>query len=136
MPSLTKDLDSPPGQPDPSNKTGTSEEAWIVGSNPEQAIRMRSLSVYLTNGGALKDVRLVEGEDERWTMWVRLINRPGEYRLNLFKSDQPKTYRDVDLAIATVRDDFGYYGSITLATEQRPKVREAQAGPIADSDEE
>lgn len=71
-----------------------------------------------------------------WTMWVRLINRPGEYRLNLFKSDQPKTYRDVDLAIATVRDDFGYYGSITLATEQRPKVGKAQAGPIADSDEE
>ncbi|HQR91426.1 MAG TPA: hypothetical protein PLH31_19565, partial [Caulobacter sp.] len=81
---MTKDLESPPGQLDPSDKSGTSEEAWIVGSNPEQAIRMRSLSVYLSNGGALKDVRLVEGEDERWTMWVRLINRPGEYRLNLF----------------------------------------------------
>ena len=136
MPALTKDLDPPPGQPDPSDKTGPGEEAWIVGSNPEQAIRMRSLSVYLSNGGALKDVRLVEGDDERWTMWVRLINRPGEYRLNLFKSDQPKTYRDVDLAIATVRDDFGYYGSITLATEQQPKVGKAQSGPIADSDED
>ncbi|WP_340647639.1 hypothetical protein [Phenylobacterium sp.] len=97
---------------------------------------MRSLSVYLSNGGALTDVRLVEGEDERWTMFVRLINRPGEYRLNLFKSDQPKTYRDVDLAIATIRDDFGYYGSITLATEQRPKIGKAQASPIADSDED
>ena len=32
--------------------------------------------------------------------------------------------------------DFGYYGSITLATEQRPKLGKAQAGPIADSDEE
>ncbi|OYW28781.1 MAG: hypothetical protein B7Z44_07125 [Caulobacter sp. 12-67-6] len=63
MLSLTKDLESPPGQLDPSDKSGTSEEAWIVGSNPEQAIRMRSLSVYLSNGGALKDVRLVEGED-------------------------------------------------------------------------
>ena len=136
MPSLTQDLEPPPGQPDPGERTGTSEEAWIVGSNPEQAIRMRSLSVYLSNGGALKDARLVEGEDERWIMWVRLINRPGEYRLNLFKSDQPKTYRDVDLAIATVRDDFGYYGSITLATEQRPKVGKAQAGPTADSDED
>ena len=136
MPSLTKDLESPPDQPHPSAETETSEEAWIVGSNPEQAIRIRSLSVYLSNGGALTDVRLVEGEDERWTMFVRLINRPGEYRLNLFKSDQPKTYRDVDLAIATVRDDFGYYGSITLATEQRPKTGKAQAGPIADSDED
>ena len=102
----------------------------------ESLVREIFSSRYLTNGGALKDVRLVEGEDERWTMWVRLINRPGEYRLNLFKSDQPKTYRDVDLAIATIRDDFGYYGSITLATEQRPKVGKAQAGPIADSDED
>ena len=40
---------------------------------------------------------------------------PGEYRLNLFKSDQSKTYRVVDLAIAMVRNDFGYYGSITQA---------------------
>lgn len=130
MRTLTKDLDPPLGQSD------SSEEAWVVGSNPEQAIRMRSLSVYLSNGGALKDVRLVEGDDERWTMWVRLINRPGEYRLNLFKSDQAKTYRDVDLAIDTVRDDFGYYGSITLATEQRPKIGKAQAGPNTNSDEE
>jgi hypothetical protein len=125
---LTKDLDAPGGD--------RAEEAWIVGSNPEQAIRIRSLSVYLTNGGALKDVRLVEGEDDRWTMWVRLANRPGEFRLNLFKSDQPKTYRDVDLAIATVRDDFGYYGSITLATDKTPATGKAPAGPIADRDDE
>lgn len=127
---MSKSLDAPLGDDD------RSEEAWIVASNPEHAIRIRSLSVYLTNGGALKDVRLVEGEDDRWTMWVRLIDRSGEYRLNLFKSDQPKTYRDVDLAIATIRDDFGYYGSITLATEQRPKVGKVQAGPLPDSDED
>jgi hypothetical protein len=125
---LTKDLDGPSGD--------RAEEAWIVGSNPEQAIRIRSLSVYLSDGGALKDVRLVEGEDDRWTMWVRLANRPGEFRLNLFKSDQPKTYRDVDLAIATVRDDFGYYGSITLATERGPATGKTPAGPIADRDNE
>ena len=61
---------------------------------------------------------------------------PGEYRLNLFKSDQSKTYRVVDLAIAMVRNDFGYYGSITLAPEQRPKAAKAQAGPIANSGED
>jgi hypothetical protein len=126
---LTKDRDGPPGEHD------GSEEAWIVGANPEHAIRIRSLSVYLSNGGALKDVRLVEGEDDRWTLWVRLANRPGEFRLNLFKSDQPKTYRDVDLAIATVRDDFGYYGSITLATEKTPATGKTSVGPIVDSDE-
>ena len=124
---MTKDLDAPGDR---------AEEAWIVGSNPEQAIRIRSLSVYLSNGGALKDVRLVEGENERWTMWVRLANRPGEFRLNLFKSDQPKTYRDVDLAIATVRDDFGYYGSITLATEKGPATGKTSTGLLADPDED
>jgi hypothetical protein len=127
---LANDRDGPPAEHD------RSEEAWIVGSNPEHAIRIRSLSVYLSNGGALKDVRLVEGEDDRWTLWVRLANRPGEYRLNLFKSDQPKTYRDVDLAIATVRDDFGYYGSITLATEKGPAAGTTSTGPLADRDED
>lgn len=31
--------------------------------------------------------------------------------------DQAKTYRDVDLAVAFVQDDFGYFGPITLVTE-------------------
>ena len=35
----------------------------------------------------------------------------------MFKSDKPKTYRDVDLALACVREDFGYYGPVTLITE-------------------
>ena len=107
-----------------------------MGSHADAAIRVRNLNLYLRRGGSLKEVRLIEADDGGWTMWVRLASRPGEYRVNQFKSDQPKTYRDVDLAIATVRDDFGYYGSITLATEQQPKVGKAQAGPIADSDEE
>jgi len=53
-------------------------------------------------------------------MWVRLARRPGEYRLNLFKSDQPKTYRDLKLAVACCRRDFGYYGPITLSTDKLP----------------
>ena len=93
------------------------DEAWISASNPEHAIRVRSLTAYLQGGGALKDVRLVQGEDRRWTIYVRLAHRPGEHRVNMFKSDQPKTYRDVDLALGTIRDDFGYYGPVTLVTE-------------------
>lgn len=90
---------------------------WIAAHNPEHAIRVRSLTAYLQNGGGLKDVRLVQGEDRRWTIFVRLSSRAGEHRVNMFKSDKPKTYRDVDLALACVRDDFGYYGPVTLITE-------------------
>ena len=101
-------------------ETDRADEAWIAAGNPEHAIRVRSLTSYLQNGGSLKDVRLVQGEDRRWTIYVRLTGRPGEHRVNMFKSDQPKTYRDVDLALACVRDDFGYFGSITLVTELTP----------------
>ena len=95
-------------------ETDRADEAWIAAGNPEHAIRVRSLTAYLQNGGALKDVRLVQGEDRLWTIYVRLVGRPGEHRVNMFKSDQAKTYRDVDLAVAFVQDDFGYFGPITL----------------------
>ena len=111
---LPKKDDNRPASPD------RHDEVWIAAGNPEHAIRVRSLTSYLQNGGSLKDVRLVQGEDRRWTIYVRLTGRPGEHRVNMFKSDQPKTYRDVDLALACVRDDFGYFGSITLVTELTP----------------
>lgn len=109
-----------------------SEEAWIVSSNPELKIRVRSLTLYLHHGGSLKDIRLVEGEDGSWTMWVRLASRPGEYRVNQFKSDQPKTYRDVGLAVACCREDFGYFGAITLSTDKPPGGPTGQAAIAAD----
>ena len=97
---------------------GSSDEAWIVAANPDVAMRVRNLNTYLQRGGALKEVRLVEGADGGWTMWVRLTSRAGEYRLNIYKSDAPKIYRDVGLAIAACREDFGYFGPITLSTER------------------
>ena len=107
------------------------DEVWIAASNPEHAIRVRSLTAYLQGGGALKDVRLLQGEDRRWTIYVRMAHRPGEHRVNMFKSDQPKTYRDVDLALATIRDDFGYYGPVTLITELTAPPRAAGADKTA-----
>jgi hypothetical protein len=112
------------------------EEAWIMGANPDAAIRVRNLTLYLNRGGSIKDVRLVEGESGGWTMWVRLASRPGEYRLNIYKSDAPKIYRDVSLAIACVRDDFGYYGPITLSTEKQPQGIIGQAAKAAETDGE
>jgi len=111
-----------------------SEDAWVQSSTGDAAIRIRNLSVYLRNGGALKEVRLLEGEDRRYTMWVRLANRSGEFRVNLFRSDQPKTYKDLDLAMATIRDDFGFFGAVAVATDRPVVAGRAQAGTLGDDE--
>ncbi len=108
------------------------DEAWIMGSHPDSAIRVRNLTLYLRRGGTLKEVRLIEGEDGGWTMWVRLASRAGEYRLNIYKSDAPKVYRDVALAVASCRQDFGYFGPITLSTDKLPTGDVGQASKDAD----
>ena len=72
---------------------GRSEEAWVIGANPELAIRARNVSMYLERGGSLKEVRLTESEHGDWSVWLRLAGRAGEYRLAKFKSDAPKLYR-------------------------------------------
>jgi hypothetical protein len=99
---------------------GRSEEAWVIGANPELAIRARNVSMFLERGGALKEVRLTENDSKEWSVWLRLVGRPGEYRLSKFKSDEPKIYRDVGLAVAACRDDFGYFGPIILSTDRQP----------------
>lgn len=99
------------------------DEAWIQSSTPDRAIRVRSLSQILDRGTKLTEARLLEGEDGLWSMFVRLSDRPGEFRLNLYKSADPKTYKDVALAIATLREDFGYFGPITLSTDKSAPPR-------------
>ena len=104
-----------------------------MGSHADAAIRVRNLNLYLRRGGSLKEVRLIEAEDGGWTMWVRLASRPGEYRLNIYKSDAPKVYRDVSLAIACCREDFGYFGPITLSTDKQPDGAVGRAATAADA---
>ncbi len=96
------------------------DQVWVQLEGSDRAIRLRNLSLYQSNGGTLTDVRLVEDGDQVWTMWIRLSTRPGEYRLNQFRTDLPKTYKDVSFAIATIRDDLGYRGAITLVTDRPP----------------
>ena len=103
------------------------DEAWIQSSSPDQAIRVRSLSQILDRGTKLTEARLLEGEDGLWSMFVRLSDRAGEFRLNLYKSADPKTYKDVALAVATLRDDFGYFGPIVLSTDKSASPREMTA---------
>jgi hypothetical protein len=105
---------------------GRSEEAWVIGANPELAIRARNVSMYLERGGSLKEVRLTESEHGDWSVWLRLAGRTGEYRLAKFKSDAPKLYRDVSLAVAACRDDFGYFGPIILSTDRHPSAGSSQ----------
>ena len=94
------------------------DEAWVQAVTPDQAVRVRSLGHILQRGAHLTEARLIEAEDGTWSMLVRLSDRPGEFRLNLYKSAAPKTYKDVALAFATLRDDFGYYGPIILSTDK------------------
>lgn len=123
--SLAEVVDDVGLQPEPT------EELWVQSStDPDKQIRIRSLSVYLAQGGRITDARLVEGEDDRWTIFLRMAGRRGEYRLNVYRSDQPKTYRDVRLAIETIRAEFGWTGSIMLSTEKPP----SQAHPVAEAD--
>jgi hypothetical protein len=113
--------------PDVKDRAGVVEadrqdEAWIQGSNAEQAIRVRNLTMLRGRGVTLTEVRLLEGLDDTWTIWVRLSDRTVEFRVNLAKSDEPRTYRDVALALAAVRDEFGFYGTISCSTERRPQA--------------
>jgi hypothetical protein len=107
------------------NENDSTDEAWIQSSVPDQAIRVRNLGPLLARGVTFAEARLLEGEDGLWSIFVRLSDRPGEFRLNQYKSATPKTYKDVGFAIVTLREDFGYYGPITLSTDMRPGPRMA-----------
>jgi hypothetical protein len=103
------------------------QEAWIRLGNGELALRLRNLQDILKRGATVTDARLVEDADENWSIWLRLSDRQGEFRVNQVRVDQPKTYRDVGLAIETVWNDFDYMGTITLSSERRrvPRPRGA-----------
>ena len=95
-------------------ETDAREEAWVIATNPDFPIRARNVNWFLERGGSIKEVRLTESETGEWSVWLRLAGRSGEHRLAMFKSDEPRVYRDVARAIAMCRDDFGYFGPITL----------------------
>ena len=98
-----------------------SAETWIRAPGGETSIRLRSLSHYLDKGGSIVDARLLEDDEGAYSVWVRLGDRPGEFRVNQFQNDRPKTYKDLNLAVATLRNEFGYAGNISLQTDKRPQ---------------
>ena len=107
-------------------ETDAREEAWVIATNPDFPIRARNVNWFLERGGSIKEVRLTESEAGEWSVWLRLAGRSGEHRLAMFKSDEPRVYRDVARAIAMCRDDFGYFGPITLSTDRQPSGQGGQ----------
>jgi hypothetical protein len=60
-------------------------------------------------------------------------SRSGEYRLNIYKFTASEIYRDVGVAIATCRNDFGYFGPSTLSADKQPSGAIGQAAKAADT---
>ena len=112
-------------------ETDAREEAWVIATNPDFPIRARNVNWFLERGGSIKEVRLTESEAGEWSVWLRLAGRSGEHRLAMFKSDEPRVYRDVARAIAMCRDDFGYFGPITLSTDRQP-LTVGPASPVSE----
>ena len=111
---------TPAAAAQPTEAENRSDEAWIRAPDGESSVRVRSLTNYLAKGGRILDARLHERADGTWTLWMRLADREGEFRLNHFHQDVAKTWADVNFAIATLRNDFAYYGGIALTTDRRP----------------
>jgi hypothetical protein len=114
-PVAAKDAKDPP-------EDALGEEAWVRTADGERAIRLRRVTHYLRQGVTLTDVRLTEGEDGLFSIRLRMSDRAGEFQL--YKQDvaEPRLYKDLGLAVATIRKDFGYLGTITLSTDRRPET--------------
>lgn len=94
------------------------EEAWLRVSDGEHAVRLRALNFYLEKGGSVTEARLVESAEGLWTIRLRLAGRKGEYLVNRFDSDAPRSYKDVALAITTIYRDMGYRGAVIISTDR------------------
>lgn len=94
------------------------DEAWVRSADGEHAVRLRALNAYIERGGSVLEARLVEDPDGLWTIRLRLSGRKGEFIVNRFDSDAPRSYKDVGLAIASIYKDLHYRGAIIVSTER------------------
>ena len=96
------------------------EEMWVSGVNSDQQIRLRNLMEMRKRGVTVIAAQLIEQNDETWSVWLRLSERPGEFRLNLSRVDEPRRYRDVQNAFDALRNDLDYWGPVICLSERRP----------------
>lgn len=54
----------------------------------ERRLRSDVLLGILARGGAISEARLIEDEDGRWTIRLRLVGEKGEYLVNKYESDE------------------------------------------------
>jgi len=97
-----------------------SEEMWVAGANADLRIRLRNLTEMRKRGVTVITAQMIEQTDETWTIWVRLSDRPGEFRLNMSRADEPRRYRDVQNAFDALRNDLDYWGPVICLSERRP----------------
>ena len=93
-------------------------EAWLRLADGERAVRLRALNSFIEKGGSVTEARIIESVEGLWTIRLRLSGRPGEYLINRFDSDSPRSYKDVSLAIASIYKDLKYRGAIIVSTER------------------
>jgi hypothetical protein len=113
--------DRPPSPDEPG------ADAWVRTADGEHMIRLRRLTYYLRQGVTLTEVRLLEQEDGLFAILLRMSDRPGEYQLYKQDVGEPKLYKDLGLAVATIRREFHFFGSIILSTDRRLAVGETGA---------
>jgi hypothetical protein len=100
----------------PADENG--EETWVRLADGDHAVRLRALNAYIEKGGAVLEARLTEDEHGLWTIRLRLDGKKGEFIVNRFDSDNPRTYKDVGLAIASIYKDLRYRGAIVVSSER------------------
>lgn len=82
-------------------------------------IRDRVLTSGRPTGGRIVSIRLIEGEDEEYSIMVRVSWRKGEYLLARRESNDTKTYKNLSAIVRRCRSVYQYDGPISLETEHR-----------------
>jgi hypothetical protein len=99
-------------------KTAAPDEAWLRIADGEYAVRARVLFGYLAKGASITEARVIETAEGVWTIRVRVTGLKGEYVINKYDSDTPRSYKDVALAIHAIYSDMAYRGAIILSSER------------------
>ena len=98
------------------------DEAWVRTADGERMIRLRRVTHWLRQGVTISEVRLVEGQDGLFSIWLRMSDRSGEFQLYKQDAAEPRLYKDLGLAVATIRKEFNFLGTIALSTDRRAQA--------------
>ena len=92
-----------------------------MSTETRDGMKERVLYNLITKAGhpaPLQSVRLVEGLDQRYTIYIRVLGKPHEYIVTQYQTTEVKRYKDAQLAICRIRAQYGYWGTITVESER------------------